>query len=191
MVKPRIETHPITPDRWADLEALFKTNAVTRNCWCMWFRASTDEFRRGGGEPMRAAFRKIVRKAQAPPGVIAYVGGKPAGWCAVAPRDDYPRITRSHNVKPIDDKPAWAITCFFIAKEARGVGLSSTLLDAAVALAKRHGAHLVEGYPVDPAQGPLTPDQAFHGLQPVFERAGFAEVARRTPKRPIMRRRIR
>jgi GNAT superfamily N-acetyltransferase len=191
MSKPRITTHPLTPERWGDFDALFQTNSVTRNCWCMWFRRTNEEFRHGGGKPMRAAFEHIVQTAPAPPGVLAYVDGKPAGWCAVAPRDDYPRITRSRNVKPIDDEPAWAITCFFIAKDARGAGLSSKLLDAAVTLAKQHGARLVEGYPVDPSQGPLTPDQAFHGLQPVFERAGFTEAIRRAPKRPIMRRRLR
>lgn len=186
----KIETHPLTPDRWRDLEALFSTNSITRNCWCMWFRQTTEEARRFGGDPNRKAFRKIVQTADAPPGVIAYVDGSPAGWCAVAPRDHYPRIARSRNVKPIDDEPAWAITCFFIAKQARGAGLSRHLINAAVDLAKRHGASLVEGYPVDPAQGPITPDQAYYGLQPVFERAGFREALRRTPKRPIMRRRL-
>ncbi|MEX2224868.1 MAG: GNAT family N-acetyltransferase [Dehalococcoidia bacterium] len=186
----KIETHPLTPDRWDDLDALFKTNSITRNCWCMWFRQTTDEARRFGGAQNRHAFRKIVQTAEVPPGILAYVDGKPAGWCAIAPREDYPRIERSRNVKPIDDEPAWSIVCFFIAKDARGAGLSRRLTDAAVDLAQKHGAKLVEAYPVDPAQGPLTPDQAYYGLQPAFERAGFEEALRRTPKRPIMRRRL-
>jgi GNAT superfamily N-acetyltransferase len=190
MTDGKIETQPLTANRWNDLETLFKTNSITRNCWCMWFRQTTEEARRLGGRPNRDAFRKIVRNAAAPPGIIAYVDGKPAGWCAIAPRDDYPRIQRSPNVRPIDDEPAWAITCFFIAKDARGAGLSRILIDAALELARQHGARLIEGYPVDPAQGPLTPDQAYYGLQPVFERAGFTEALRRTPRRPIMRRRL-
>ena len=42
----------------------------------------------------------------------------------------------------------------------------------------------------DPSLGPVTPDAAYHGLQSIFERAGFTEAARRSPKRPIMRRKL-
>jgi GNAT superfamily N-acetyltransferase len=184
----RIETHPLTPDRWDDLAALFETNAVTRGCWCMWFRLPTDEFRRCSGDGNRAAFRAIVEAAAVPPGVLAYLDGKPAGWCAVAPRDEYTRIGRSRTLKPVDDQPAWSIVCFFVAKHARGSGVTHCLLDAAVAFAKRDGAKIIEGYPVDSSLGQVTPDAAYHGLQPLFERAGFGETARRSPKRPIMRR---
>jgi len=188
---PSIETHPLTPDRWDDLDALFQANAVTRNCWCMWFRQTTEQARRNGGAPNRRAFRRIVDTAPAPPGIIAYIGGKPAGWCAVAPRDDYTRVARSRALKPIDDRPAWSIVCFFIARDARGAGLSRRLIDAATALARQHGARLIEAYPVDPSLGPVDAESAYHGLQPMFERAGFREAARRTPRRPIMRRRLR
>jgi GNAT superfamily N-acetyltransferase len=118
------------------------------------------------------------------------VDGKPAGWCAVAPRDDYPRIVRSPTTKPVDDHPAWAITCFFIAKEARGLGLMRRLIDAASAFAARYGATLVEAYPVDPGERRITPDAAYHGLSPAFASAGFEEVARRRAARPIMRRAV-
>jgi GNAT superfamily N-acetyltransferase len=168
---------------------MFETNAVTRGCWCMWFRLPLAEFRTGTGTRNRAAFKRVVETAGVPPGVIAYLDGRPAGWCAVAPRDDYPRIARSRNVRPIDDEPAWAITCFFVAKNA-GTGVTHRLIDAAVDLAKQHGAKLIEGYPVDPSRGPVDAESAYHGLQPLFERAGFTEAARRAPKRPIMRRRL-
>ena len=111
--------HPLTPDRWRDLEALFQTNAVTRDCWCMWFRTTNAEFNAGRKEPNRRAFKRIVDRAEVPPGLLAYLDGEPAGWCALAPRDDYPRIQRARAMKPIDDKPAWAITCFFVRRTAR------------------------------------------------------------------------
>jgi GNAT superfamily N-acetyltransferase len=187
---PRIETHPLTPDRWDDLAALFETNAVTRGCWCMWFRLPTDEFRRCSGDGNRDALRQIVEEADVPPGVLAYLDGTPAGWCAVAPRHEYTRIARSRTLKPVDDQPAWSIVCFFVAKHARGSGVTHRLLDAAIRFAAKHGAKLIEGYPVDPSLGPVTPDAAYHGLQPLFERAGFTESARRSAKRPIMRRRL-
>ena len=45
-----------------------------------------------------------------------------------------------------------------------------------------------EGYPVEPKSGKaLASAFAWTGLAPAFLRAGFQEVARRSPTRPIMR----
>jgi GNAT superfamily N-acetyltransferase len=156
----------------------------------MWFRLPTDEFRRCSGDGNRDAFRQIVENADVPPGILGYLDGAPAGWCAVAPREEYTRVARSRTLKPIDDRPAWSIVCFFVTKHARGTGIARRLIGAAVDLAKQHGARLIEGYPVDPSLGPVTADAAYHGLQPLFEHAGFAEAARRGAKRPIMRREL-
>lgn len=155
----------------------------------MWFRVSSQTYRANGGTKNRGAFEQVVRTADAPPGVLAYLDGKPAGWCAVAPREAYPRLRRSPILKPVDDEPVWSITCFFIAGDARGRRLSRELLDAAVSLAQQHGAMLVEGYPVDPSATAVSADAAYHGLESWFESAGFTEAARRRPARPIMRRR--
>lgn len=184
-----VNVHPLTPDRWRDLEALFKTNAVTRDCWCMWFRRPSAEYRAGVGDGNRRAFQRVVRTADAPPGVLAYIDGKPVGWCAIAPREEYVRLARSRILKSIDDTPVWSITCFFIAKDARKQGVSHALLRGAMKLAKQHGAKTLEAYPVDPLGEKLRDDEAFHGVASLFEAAGFDEVARRSPKRPIVRRR--
>lgn len=182
-----VEIHPLTPDRWRDIETLFNTSAVTRGCWCMWFRLPTADFRANEGERNREAMRRIVDESDVPPGLLAYVDGEAAGWCAVAPREEYSRVLRSNTVKPIDDQPAWSIVCFFVASKARGRGVSKRLLQAAVELAANHGAKMVEAYPIDPAAGRVTPDEAYYGVASAFAAAGFKEVARRHPKRPIMR----
>jgi len=186
---PRVELHPLTPDRWPDFVALFDTDAETRFCNCMWFRESNVVFKSNGAAKNRAAFKQVVRRAAAPPGILAYLDGRPAGWCALAPREEYPRLRRSPVLKPVDDQPAWSITCFFIAAHARGQGIARVLLEGAIDLAREHGARLLEGYPVDASAGPVTTGAAYHGLQAWFERAGFSEAARRRPARPIMRRR--
>jgi hypothetical protein len=68
--------------------------------------------------------------------------------------------------------------------------VSAALLEAAVAFARRRGAAVVEGYPND--VGDRRPDPfVWTGLKPSFDRAGFAEVARRSPTRPIVRRETR
>jgi GNAT superfamily N-acetyltransferase len=186
MPAPGIETHPLTGDRWRDLVALFETSSTTRACWCMWFRQTTAEYRTNGGEKNRRAFQRLVKGADAPPGVLAYVDGKPAGWCAVAPREEYTRLARSKTLKPVDDQPVWSVTCFFIGSHARRRGVAHALLRAAVDLAAAHGAKIVEGYPLVPGRK-LRSDEAYVGVTPLFEKAGFVEVARPSDGRAIMR----
>jgi hypothetical protein len=62
------------------------------------------------------------------------------------------------------------------------------LLDAAVKFAGKRGANIVEGYPVDPHSGGIADPFAWTGFVSAFRKAGFQEVARRSPGRPIMRR---
>jgi hypothetical protein len=90
----------------------------------------------------------------------------------------------------VDEQPVWSVVCFFIPKPFRGPGLSVPLLNAAVEHARVHGAAIVEGYPVEPREGRLADTFAYYGLASTFLRAGFHEVARRSPTRPIMRIRV-
>jgi len=48
---------------------------------------------------------------------------------------------------------------------------------------------VVEAYPVDDTLGPVSADQAYHGVVSLLRSESFEEVARRRPKRPVMRRR--
>jgi GNAT superfamily N-acetyltransferase len=184
------EFHPLTPDRWPDLERVFGAKGACGGCWCMWWRASPSEFRRGKGAGNRRAFRRLVTGGLEP-GILAYdARGTPVGWCAIAPRKEYPRLDRSRILAPVDDRQVWSVTCFFIAREHRRRGLSRALLEAAVRFAAERGARIVEGYPVEPRARQPDPF-VWTGLASAFRRAGFREVARRSPTRPIMRRRVR
>ena len=89
---------------------------------------------------------------------------------------------------PVDDADVWSVTCFFIAKDARKHGIPLTLLKAACTHAAKQGARIVEGYPIDPLGARYQNAFAWTGYHSTFEAAGFHEVARRSEKRPIMRR---
>jgi len=177
-----------TPSRWKDVEALFGARGACAGCWCMWWRLPRAEWNRGKGAGNRRALRRIVEKGGAP-GILAYEGGRPVGWCAIAPREAYTVLERSRTLKRLDDEPVWSVTCFFIDKDWRRRGLTVKLLDAACAHAKRKGARIVEGYPVDPS-GDYPAAWAWTGLRSAFESAGFREVARPSRTRPIMRRHL-
>ncbi len=176
---------PLTPERWPDLERLFGARGCA-GCWCMWFRLSPSEFERGKGDGNRAALRTLVH-AGPPPGILAYAGDEPVGWCAVAPRSEYPLLARSRILRPVDDAPVWSIVCFFVARGHRRRGVTVALLRAAVEYASARGARVIEGYPVESGERATADTFAYHGLASAFRRAGFAEVARRSPTRPIMR----
>lgn len=179
--------HPLTPDRWSDLEALFGPRGATGGCWCMYWRLPRSQFDHMKGEGNRTAFREIVVEAERPPGLLAYLDGVPVGWCAVAPRAEYSSLERSRILKRVDDEPVWSIACFFVARTARRQGVSVQLIEAAIHFAADHGARIVEAYPIDPRTPEVPSVFAWTGLLSAFEQAGFTEVARRSETRPIVR----
>jgi GNAT superfamily N-acetyltransferase len=185
-IPPALKIVPVTAERWNDLEVLFGRNGACGGCWCMLWRMTRSEFEKHKGDGNRRSLRKIV-KSGAAPGLLAYAGADPVGWCAIAPRESYPALDRSRTLKPVDAEPVWSVTCFFIARPFRRRGVSLQLLRAAVEYAAGRGARIVEGYPVIPRKSAMPDVFAWTGLHSCFTAAGFQEVARRSPSRPIMR----
>ncbi len=177
---------PATAARWRDVERLFGPRGACAGCWCMWWRIPRSEFERAKGEKNKRALRAIVASGAAP-GILAYAGGEPAGWCAVAPRETYPVLERSRTLARVDDAPVWSVTCFFVARAHRRRGLSVRLLRAAVEHARKCGARVVEGYPVETRTANYAAAWAWTGFTGTFVAAGFREVLRRSRTRPIMR----
>ena len=124
------------------------------------------------------------------PGLLGYEGGRPVGWVSLGPREDYAKLARSPVMKPVDEKPVWSIVCFFVDAKARHRGVAEALLKGAVAWARERGATLLEAYPCDKPAGGVD-DFMWFGAKPMFDRAGFVEVARRKPTRPVMRKPMR
>ena len=178
---------PATPDRWDDLAALFGERGACGGCWCMLWRLTRKQFESQKGEGNKLALKAIIDSGEVP-GILAFDGARAVGWCAIAPRHTYPALARSRILKPVDDRDCWSVSCFFIDKAYRKKGLSIDLLTAAIAYARSQGAALVEGYPVEPkSDKDIPPAFAWTGVPKTFLAAGFKEVARRSPTRPIMR----
>jgi GNAT superfamily N-acetyltransferase len=177
-----------TPDRWDDLATVMGTRGDPSRCWCQWFRLRSTEFARARVAGHRAALQAQV-EAGPPPGVLGYDdGGRPQGWCAVAPRADYPRLAHSPLVTTTDAEDLWAVTCFVVRPGSRRQGLAAELLDGAVRLAWQHGATQIEAYPVDTAVGSPSSSELYHGPLSVFLNAGFTEVGPRPkPARAVVR----
>ncbi len=129
---------------------------------------------------------KSIIDSGTPTGLLAYLHGEVVGWVAVEPREAYPRLAHSRALKPMDDQSVWSVTCFFVAKKHRRNGITVELLKAAVEHVRANGGKIVEGYPVD-AQKDMPAPFIYTGTASAFQNAGFKEVARNTPTRPIFR----
>jgi GNAT superfamily N-acetyltransferase len=156
-------------------------------------RLTRREYEANKGEKNRRAMKRLVERGP-PPGLLAYRDDDdrgPIAWIAVAPRSEYRLLAGSRILAPIDDQPVWSIACLFLRKDARGQGLSSKLIAAAADYARARGATIVEGYPQEPRKSPMPAVFAWTGFASSFRDAGFVEVARRSPTRPIVRRGLR
>lgn len=182
-----LAVYPLTPDRWEDFESLFNTMGKHAGCWCMWWRIPNKEWDSGEGNKQR--MRNLVFGG-VETGLLGYHEGRPIGWVSLAPRGDYRRFARAsaNTYQSPDDKPVWSVVCFYVHPDFRRQGVSAQMLVAAIDYAKTHGATLLESYPNDPSTGkkPAASDLNM-GTLTLFDRAGFVEVARNHPAKPIMR----
>jgi GNAT superfamily N-acetyltransferase len=190
MRRTQLRVEPLTPERWDDFVKLFGARGACGGCWCMTPRLTSAEYEKKKGAANRRAMKRLVDSGRVT-GLLGYLGDDAVAWCSIEPRSELVRLASSRVLKPVDDRPVWSIVCFFIDRTARGRGLSVEMIRAAVNHARAHGARIVEGYPVDPGGESYPATFAWTGLVSAFERAGFREVARRSPKRPIMRRAVR
>ncbi|MFB7252166.1 GNAT family N-acetyltransferase [Microbacterium sp. NPDC056234] len=187
---PAITTQPATAERWDDVQHALSGGGDGRSCQCAWFTLTNAEFDRISADERRDLLRGEVETAP-PPGLIAYVDGDAAGWVRVSPRTAQRRIARTRAIvtstpEPLDDDSVWAITCFVVRKEYRGLGLNAALLRPAIELARRHGARVIEAYPVDTSTGHVRPNDLYHGALSTFLAAGFTETAVTKPGRPLV-----
>lgn len=177
----------------ADVEAVFATGGA-RTCRCQALKVPGWIWRDSTQEEREAALREQTACGTPGPtsGLIGYVDDEPAGWVAVEPREDYPRLwSRRQAWMRMDPELAgvWSVTCFVVRKGHRRVGLTYELADATVAYGRQVGARVLEGYPIEPAPGKTVIwDEASVGLVQVFVEAGYEVVASPTLRRRVVRR---
>ena len=191
-----IEIVPLTPERWADVTGLFDEGGDPKTCSCMFWRVRSKDWSFANASEAREGFRALVDADHDPaPGLLAYADGRVVGWVSVAPRDDYGRLVNSRVRPAIDDRPVWSIVCFVVSRSARGQGLTSRLLDAAMDYAMERGAPALEAYPVDVGDGRVPAAVGYTGLLSTFLAAGFEVVhqidsPQATVRRVIVRREV-
>src|SRR4051794_16112868 len=153
----------------ADFEQLFESTGGPSYCWCMAWRDMPN--RQGASNAERKGEMTALIGAGTPVGILAYQGDQPVGWCSVAPRETYRKLSRQQDD---GETGIWSIVCFYVPRALRGGGIAAALLAAAVKNAFAKGASAVEAYPVDEA----SPSYRFMGFRKMFEAQGFRETAK-------------
>lgn len=187
---------PANEASWDDLSAVFGTRGMASRCFCQRYKlAPRESF---GSFPAEERAHRL--REQADPGnpgsgttsgLVAYLDGVPAGWCAVEPRPAYAGLLRAFRVPWQDrdedkaDDTVWAVTCVLARAGYRKRGVSYALVRAAVPYARERGARALEGYPITTTD--VITEELHVGTVGAYAAAGFTEVTRPTPRRAVMR----
>jgi GNAT superfamily N-acetyltransferase len=189
---PDLEVRALTPARFGDVVELFGTRGDPSWCWCQFFLTTGRGYTRSADENREALRAQAAGRPR--PALLAYSAGQPVGWVQVGPRPTYPRVCGNRALRQvagddIDDPGVWAVTCFVVKVGHRRRGLAGALLGAAVTAARDAGAHTIEGHPVDVEArgGKASSADLYHGTLTTFVAAGFVEVGRTGPGRPVVR----
>ncbi|MER8764975.1 MULTISPECIES: GNAT family N-acetyltransferase [unclassified Mesorhizobium] len=162
----------------ADFENLFEQPGGPKYCWCMAWRNLDRREHVENNEKKRAMMTLI--DAGTPVGIVAQIDGRTVGWCSIAPRETYRKLSRQQDDSEMG---IWSIVCFFVPRALRGGGLASALLDAVIDHAFAKGARTIEAYPVDQA----SPSYSFMGFRDMFVARGFREIGMTGSRRHVMR----
>ncbi|HWA19233.1 MAG TPA: GNAT family N-acetyltransferase [Devosia sp.] len=175
----RLIFKPVTKARRADFDRLFEAPGSPKYCWCMTWRASTEELKDTTSPTRKKQMHRRIG-AGTTVGLLGYLHDEPLAWVSIAPRDTYRRIG---GPAATPGENTWSLACMFVRRQIRHQGYGRELIDAAIAYARKRGATAIEAYPVDPK----SPSYRFMGFIPAFERLGFEEIGREGARRHVMR----
>lgn len=150
------------------------------------WRLSSKEFTNGKGDRNKSAMHHLVTQGKSI-GIMGIENGRALVWCAVAPRIEYPRLTKSRSLYLPETGAIWSITCIYIEKHRRGAGLSTKIISEALHYAIQNGAEIIEAYPYDVKGENWPAPFVWTGLVSSYLKTGFKEISRKSPTRPVMR----
>ncbi len=192
---PEFSWRPANDATSEDVEAVFDAGGA-RKCRCQALKVPGWIWRDTTQQERDAALLEQAGCGTSGPtsGLVGYVDGEPAGWVAVEPRENYPRIwarQKSWMRTDPDLDGVWSVTCFVVAKGHRRTALTYELAQATVEYGEQVGATVLEGYPIEPPPGKTVIwDEASVGLVQVFVEAGYEVVASPTLRRRVVRRQL-
>lgn len=167
----------LTPHLLGDWLAFFDRDAFADNpewasCYCHFYHAdhSTKDWDDRSAAENRAASSGLIDSGRLR-GYLAYVDGKPVGWCQAAPRILIRNIENDEDLAVPDAQRVGSIVCFVVAEPYRRQGVAHELLEAACNGFRRQGLAIAEAYP---RLGAETDAANYHGPLSLYLESGFA-----------------
>lgn len=181
-----VDIRELTPKLLDDYLAFFDNDAFGdfpwwSACYCRFWDDPSDvegDSSPVHRDPYRALVTELVRSGRQQ-GLLAYSDGKVVGWCNAKTRLGYAMPRRIEKTPADDAARVGSIVCFIVAKDFRGKGLASAMLDAACEKFRREGRAIAEAYPTTAApSGPYAdqiPWSAHNHTGPLemYRKAGF------------------
>jgi hypothetical protein len=192
-----IKVVPANKATWEDIEAVVgKARSWDQLCFCQRFKLGVPGWRATTADERAQMLREQTDcgypESDSTTGLLAYVGGEPAGWCCVESRPALPFIPEQRTwykkrEDPIDDG-VWVVACVLTRTPFRYTGVSRALAKAAVEFARVRGARAVEGYAMVTQPGvEITWGELHVGSRNILANAGMRQVAAPSKRRVVMR----
>jgi hypothetical protein len=160
---------------------------TSRRLWCRASQAQADACAWRTAIPPSACpagSRTCALCASEPgPGVLAYVDGKTAGWCSVAPKSACRALVSSRTIPHVQDGAAWPVACFVVRPGFRRRGLMHELPEGARRACACDGRHRGGRLPGRPWQRARRPGQRLPGYRPALRGTRFSRVCQTTGRR--------
>ena len=184
---------PVDEARWMDLQTVFGKRGGAAACQCQRAILPMREYWHMPRDLRRDFLHEeIVGARPAAPGLLAYLGDDPVGWCRLGLRCQFAPLRNSpvpwaERREDKEDAKVWAVVCFVVRAGYRRRGISYALAAAAVDCARRHDAAAIEGYPMATRGEEITWGELHVGAVGAFRAAGFKEVTHPSKRRYAMR----
>jgi ribosomal protein S18 acetylase RimI-like enzyme len=161
---------PLDRSSWgAFAELVERNNGIYGGCWCIAFHSA---YRRGESDP-RTLKEQLVRDDQAHAALVFDADGLAQGWCQYGSPDE---LVLRHGREYRKDPPPpakWRITCIFVDKGHRGLGIANAALAGALGEIAAAGGGLVEAISETTTGREAQGRFLFSGTVEMFEQHGF------------------
>ena len=138
-------TRPLDAATWdAFAELVERNNGIFGGCWCIGYHPECGQ----RGISHRAVKEDRVRTGRAHAALVLDEDGVAQGWCQYGSPEELPGIKhRREYDKDAPPLPDWRITCFYVDRKHRGLGIARVALEGALDQIAQAGGGLVEAIP--------------------------------------------
>ncbi len=135
---------PLSQSTWgAFAELVERNNGIFGGCWCIGYHLEPP--RRSMGVSHREAKEQLVRTDRAHAALVIDEDGLAQGWCQYGSPAELPGIKHGREYeKDAPPFPDWRVTCVFVDKKHRGLGIARAALAGALGQIAQRGGGLVE-----------------------------------------------